>query len=286
MAEKVFPDRGDGQNVVLPKKGLIFLCVGKCASSAIKRVAQSVDKKSYKVTKEQVVSCHNLQGFRRVAVVRNPYTRLASIWRDKTQRGQLYRGFRGIPGMAPKMNFEKFVRVVHRITDYHPLLDGHFRSQSDLLMTREGLLIPDIIIPFEELKAGWADLAGHYGLPNPLPAENSRKGFDYFSLYEADGKRELRGLCETRYLLDFINFYPDCLNKSTASDPRGFDCLRKPFSLSREHRETTWVLPGAYVPDGATGGASLEGVIMEAPAVSSKFDEFDGEMLPDEPFPG
>lgn len=278
MAGKKFPDRGDGQNVVMPGKGIILMCVGKCASSALKGMAKATDKNSYKVTKDQVEREGGLQDFRCIAIVRNPYARLVSVWRDKTQKkGRLYRGFRGIRGMRAGMPFRNFARVVHGITDDHPLLDGHFRSQSDILVSEKGELLPDIVIPFEEIEYGWTVIAENYGLPDPLHVVNSGgpSSGDFVRFYEGDKKREARGLCETRYMEDFLNFYPNCLNSSTNSDPRDPAQMLSRMELASKHRSTTIVLPDMALSCAAEEGErgpGGSGMKVEPPAVDSPFD--------------
>lgn len=173
MKDKSFPDNGERQNVVIAKHKVIFMCVGKCASSALRDIAVRTLRipafnlqfiNNFKVTTAEIAKRPDLRKMDRVAIIRDPKTRLLSVWGHKVQRST-YRGYRILPGFYRKMSFPDFARLVASIDDNHPLVDGHFRSQHCFLF-HKGEYLPTHTIRFEGLNLDvWQDLLDTYKLP-------------------------------------------------------------------------------------------------------------------------
>lgn len=163
--KQLFLRNGDCQNVVVPSRRVVFMCVGKCASSALRGLAFQLNGctergeiQGYKVSKEQIVE--HYKEWKKVAIIRNPWARLVSVWDHKVRRTN-YHNFRDIPGFAEGMSFHDFAILVQKIQDSDKLVDGHFRSQYCFLY-HGNTYLPTHTFRFEALKRrrqrGWRKL--------------------------------------------------------------------------------------------------------------------------------
>jgi len=174
----------DPNNILLPRHGLAFFGLCKNANTAIKRAfLESLD---YEFRPRDRGSVHRPWQFRYAnageikfsglwsfAVVRDPYDRIASCWRDKMHQGWNRKGHD--IGLSPGMAFGDFVRVVATLPDRR--CTGwfqHWRGQASDLQYDDGSLVPDFIGRYEALDAAWNAVRRKSRLPLPeLKRENA-----------------------------------------------------------------------------------------------------------------
>jgi hypothetical protein len=104
----------------------------------------------------------------RIAVVRNPYDRLASCWWQKLHRG----GASRLPSMGFRrgMMFREFLEVAAAFADDEA--DQHFRAQA-YGMTCDGRFLPNFVARLETLTDDWDELRSEFFLDLPdLSREN------------------------------------------------------------------------------------------------------------------
>jgi dermatan 4-sulfotransferase 1 len=135
------------------------------------------------------------------AIVRNPYQRLYSCYKDKVvnaaQKGidNIFEPF----GIEYGMPFHEFSEIICSIPDHQS--DRHFRSQSSFLCHKD-TLIPDFIGKFETLESDWQKLVKKFHLPQLEVRNNSshaQSSSDHFDSSTFD-------IIYKRYQSDFINF--------------------------------------------------------------------------------
>lgn len=174
----------DPNNVALADHGVVFMLLPKIANTSIKRaILAGLGKRVDNVHDPKhldYVSKDRARHFpTRIAVVRDPLTRLRSCHHDKfvaQSDGEFLPGFRRL-GLAPEMDFGEFVEAVSCLPDSRCQGAGqHFRSMAyDLVEgSRPGGIIPNHIFRFERLADEWPRLralvrrAG-FELPELLP---------------------------------------------------------------------------------------------------------------------
>ncbi len=136
-------------------------------------------------------------------VIRNPFARVYSCWKDKVQRKTTF-----LPALSGVFNpgdpFDKFVDWVVRQPDDWTT-DSHFTSQEGNIRLAD--FHPDIILRFETLSDDWKLLAERVGL-NPCLAQwnctrsNLKDHFVHVESYT----ESLRLKVVERYRMDFENF--------------------------------------------------------------------------------
>lgn len=193
---------------------LIYFPVPKAACTSIKlMIAQweglEVGAEVHNVAFETVraAAVHRLPGFRSFTVVRNPWDRLWSCYKDKIvgaadRFGRVHPGFERYnrilrrPVFFVDMTFDAFVRVVAQIPDF--LADEHFRSQIEMASGPFGRFVVDRWFDLERLE-DLDDLVPP-SIPRPLdlPKVNQTTALDYRDAYTA----ELRATVEIRYARD------------------------------------------------------------------------------------
>jgi hypothetical protein len=173
---------------------VILMFQGKCANTAIKSAILEAeggvdpstnvhgDPRLNYVTRDYVIRYRNTVPV--VAVVRRPWDRLMSFWRDKiAARDESTFTCDYLPGAYGDMPFPDFVPLALRALEASQgpnFLVNHL-APSYLNLTAHGVALPHHTIKFEDLIAGqgWTDLrhwtACAWDLPNVLPYMNRPK---------------------------------------------------------------------------------------------------------------
>jgi hypothetical protein len=137
------------------------------------------------------VNLERYRSFKRLALIRNPYDRLISLWRHKNQR--IVHKFDPAPKIKRKMVFHTWIRKVCQWRDWSEI-DSHFWPCSIVLPTE------DIkIVKIEGLPVGWPS-----DLP-PLPHDNGQKKVDRRKLYSD----QTANIVRVRYIVDVERFCYD-----------------------------------------------------------------------------
>jgi Sulfotransferase family len=198
---------------------LIVMFMGKCANTAIKAAILAADggiDPEYNVHADPRLNYVNRKyaiKFRRtvpvVAIVRRPWDRIISFWRDKIQ-GRTEENFTAgyLPGAYAGMPLEAFVRLVVDLSDGDNYLGDIAPAYSYLCS--HGLAIPRDTIKFEDLINGpgwdrlrlWSSRA--WDLPVNLPLVNAARS-PMPQLTAADEER-LRIQVYMRYREDYKRF--------------------------------------------------------------------------------
>lgn len=201
--------------VLIPELRLAYLNVAKAASSSIIAALEARAGRAFPRTEDGRFVRYDLapgdSGCFVFTVVRNPFDRLASCYRDKICHpdkigpgrflyeryrpfGRLRRPFR------PRMPFDEFVQEVVRIPD--SLADRHVRSQASFVFDRGGRCCADKIGRFETLSRDLAPMCERYGL-SELPRRNVGWSNEPYDLLYTP---ELVELVASRYADDIERF--------------------------------------------------------------------------------
>lgn len=150
---------------------------------------------------------HRFVAYGSFAFVRNPWDRLVSCYTNKLERVDLSQGPAGRDTLkslseegyfSEDMSFADFARAVCNIPDERA--NRHYRSQHTFITARDGTLLPDRILYFEELSERFTELAHEFGLPDvSLPHHKPGRRRDYRSYFdpalrEAVGRRYARDI--------------------------------------------------------------------------------------------
>lgn len=141
-------------------------------------------------------SIRNMDDYFKFAVIRNPWVRLVSCYKNKIYRVtiledsfQRYNTITGLKIFYPNMPFDLFVKVISRIPDR--LADRHFRSQFCEFSTPGGDPLTDEIIRLENLGDRWRNIAIDRGWPIlELPRLNESHSEDYREWF-SDGVKKI-----------------------------------------------------------------------------------------------
>jgi len=170
--------------IVCHRFRFIFFPVPKAASTSVKRLIAGMEGLPSEVDPHHRVDfdlvwgkdLHKYPGYRTFTVVRNPWDRLVSCFKDKILSEYDVR-FGTRPGIHDgldrynhvlrrrifyeEMPFSDFVRAIGKIPD--SLSDEHFRSQYRMFATPRGSLLVERIIKFENLHAELTSLLHELG---------------------------------------------------------------------------------------------------------------------------
>jgi len=128
------------------------------------------------------------------AIVRNPYTRLASLYHHRQRKGL----------GGTEIGFADWIEAVFARADpRHALRPAMLRPCSDWLVDADGRRAVTEIVRLEELPARWPALCARLGVDVPLPHRNAGHGpWDCAQLYPP----ALRPLVEEVFATDFQAF--------------------------------------------------------------------------------
>ncbi len=154
------------------KKRLGYVAIPKAASTSIKAALFSLNWDTSEAI-HQRSERHRMsikqargKGIFLFTVVRNPFDRAVSIWRNRVHE----------PARFTRLNrfFPvgiEFAAFADLLAEIGPDADLHTMAQATILMQPGGLLAVDMICRFERLERDWAALQAVYGLP-ALPLYN------------------------------------------------------------------------------------------------------------------
>lgn len=144
--------------LLLPNEKTMFLLSGKCGSSSVRKMAMgplryydkqdTVNRGLTYIRSEEV---KDYPDYRKIMLVRNPYTRMISLYRHKVLGKKLNRtapDFRKF-GLTPRDTFKEAVIKMTQVPDEKA--DPHFRSQTLFY----DYVQPDMIIKLEAVKKHW-----------------------------------------------------------------------------------------------------------------------------------
>lgn len=175
------------------KRRLGYVAIPKVASTSIKAAMFDIEadgaEEIHSLALEQRMSIAKARakGIFLFTVVRNPFARAVSIWRNRVYEPErLTRLTRIFPeGMA----FSDFAAL---LAEVGPKRDLHTMAQSALLVHRHELVV-DMICRFERLGRDWAMLQKLYKLPG-LPLHNASSPADYVDFYGAEEREYIKAV--------------------------------------------------------------------------------------------
>lgn len=186
----------------------IFFPVPKAASSSVKKLIARMDGLPSDVDPHHAVEfplvwgkdLHRYPGYRTFTVVRNPWDRLVSCFKDKIRSGydtrfgtrpgiheglDRYNHILGRKLFYDDMPFSEFIEVIGRIPD--SLADEHFRSQYRMFSTARGTPLVERIIRFENLYDELTELFQELQIEDfDIDHLNKSVGSDYRGYYTDD----------------------------------------------------------------------------------------------------
>jgi hypothetical protein len=147
---------------------VIYFPIPKVASTTVKRVLhQPGDFQDPSIKIHQIEfptiklsEIKNFGDYKKFAIVRDPYDRMVSCYKDKIIRWyewkkQLYPGFlrynqiMGVKLFYPDMDFIEFMKSINKVPDF--LADEHFRSQHKFIPIKSDTLFLDVLIHIEDM---------------------------------------------------------------------------------------------------------------------------------------
>lgn len=142
------------------------------------------------------------------SIVRNPFERIVSAYKDKFQKGQWSAKTYLFGIMDYGLNFDSFVKWICLIPER--FAEDHFVSQYAILYDKKGKCRVEHIGKFEELNTFWKNVVQkHRNLPD-LPHHNSTKKSDWRDFYTPKTAK----MIYNRYKKDFETFgYEEEYNK-------------------------------------------------------------------------
>lgn len=156
--------RAEGELLILYRHGLLFLLSPKCAGTSVRRMAMG--ELGYALDELNYIQAKHVKyysGFKKIMIVRNPYARMVSLYRDKTikyekqsrkrTKGKAFPPF-GEIGVEKHSSFPCLMNQIARVSDEEAPTECHFRSQSIFY----DVVNPDVIIKSEEIDKEWGKL--------------------------------------------------------------------------------------------------------------------------------
>lgn len=141
-------------NIPLYGSKVVFFLVAKAANTSIKiALAEYLGLSTNNIHRqhERISACDavNLKDFLKIAVVRNPWDRVVSVYYQKI----IGNGASSLHklGFHPSMTFKEFVK---KVCGAPGVTEAHIRPQT-MQMFCGDRFVPDFIIRMENLKRGW-----------------------------------------------------------------------------------------------------------------------------------
>ena len=210
------------QGIICHPYKFIYFPIPKVACTSTKSLIADLCELEQKIDPHYIdfefVSSQQLENFQDYfcfTIVRNPWSRIVSCYKNKIQQfsklnnGLLFYGFERYNKILPigafdsDMSFEKFVKVISLIPDY--LSDEHFRSQTSLIPSQKGKLLVDRVSKLEELDRELRLIFKNCGIDNiKMPYINKSNFSD--SNYRDYYNTELKERVARRYRSDIETF--------------------------------------------------------------------------------
>lgn len=194
--------------IILHGKKLVFWYVPKNACTSIKKLLADAQGLQYSNPHDAPFDlaspdqAHQFDGYTQVAIVRNPFDRLVSCYRDKIRPGVRDRGFpQGVEYTMTSYGFHElmtFGAFANRIFT-HPIDNPHWVAQTKLLPENKYLQI----VKFEEMGKALPEILFRHGIGGDLPHYNrSKRRGPYAELFD----ERLRAMAIDYYLDDLTNY--------------------------------------------------------------------------------
>jgi len=203
------------QKIISHKHRFIFVEVPKAASRTILRVLRRGDfeiQSTNSPISELLRSEPELMTYYRFSVVRNPWSRLVSTWKNKVLDPENPQIVKNTRGLHEGMTFADFLEEILNSPIGNDLFaDRHWKSQYTFISDDDGNPLVDAICRMENLEEDMNQIFERIGLleiaPEELPRLNAttEKDEDYFS-YREHFSPEQKNLISRRYSTDIINF--------------------------------------------------------------------------------
>lgn len=136
---------------LVPDHKIIFHTVPKVASTSIKRALEQVFPNMIPIDPQKYPEKHFHIGF-----IRHPFERIASCYANKVRGTSDIRPRLKAMGCHYGMAWEYFVQKVCETPDYE--LDKHLMPQHYYLCDAQGLIIPQMLVLYDNLEQEWRDI--------------------------------------------------------------------------------------------------------------------------------
>lgn len=172
----------DDVKAVLHHNGLGFLMIRKCATTSIKvamleGMGHERQPSIHRDSRLQYCTLEDAKPLKLVAVIRNPYERLVSAWRNKMHDQADHPGadrFKAL-GVQPGCTFTDFVKQIEPYIQR----EGHIRPQHKHLPARV-----EYMIRFEALEYEWSYLQKEHSWLPGVGHFNQSVRDDFFTYYD------------------------------------------------------------------------------------------------------
>jgi len=210
-------------HILLKNEKLIFTVIPKNANTSIKYILlnyinpdalTSVDLKntdkfhSFTIKHFNFIDhqfCYNNPDHLRICVIRNPFDRLVSGWRDKIRNFDISRRRKRF-GFSQACTFEQFINQIYRTKEEN--IDRHFTPQYRFI-TYNNEILSDRILRFEDLSNQWNKLVNEIKHVYKIELEdmtinlnNTQGNKSYREYYN----KKLRKLVEEKFQKDLNEF--------------------------------------------------------------------------------
>ena len=202
--------KGDTRVTVWDEHRLLYVRVPKCGNSSIRRSIAGGEER--RISKSQIVRMQ--QDWTTFSFVRNPWSRILSVYRHKASHGSssprmvggVYEGFgdHGMPVTA-NMRFAEFCELVCDFPD--DKIDKHLRSQASFLFCKGAAIVP-FVGKIEHMNEDWARLMAQIGINVQIGHINRTQAVEeHYSQFYPDAA--LVNLVGDRYAEDIRRFNYD-----------------------------------------------------------------------------
>lgn len=189
----------------IPELNCIYYDIFKSGSTSIKMMLALAT--GHKIKHEVEVhwisdwfaAFEDYSSYFKFAFVRNPWDRLASVWRSKFSSSDcepVVCQQQNDPRFYLGMPFDEFCKLVCSLRDSE--CNPHIKQQSACITGPV-----DFVGRFENIDSGWRHVCLQIGLTLPLPKANHQKSKPHYSSIYTD---ELVDLVNTRYQSDINGF--------------------------------------------------------------------------------
>lgn len=203
----------NAEKVISHKHKFIYIAVPKVATRSILDIlvrdppvsldATLTEKKISRIIQENP----EFLEYTLFTVVRNPWSRVVSSYRDKIERLDAITNARIVSrysGLRQGMPFEEYVHWLCGPNGGDDLADRHWLSQYKFLLDENNKVLPVRVLKFESLQADFNRLMEEIGLPSlVLPHRLKTGSSDSWKLYY---NSELYDLIADRYATDLSLF--------------------------------------------------------------------------------